>query len=36
MPDGLVVRLDGYDWGRETVPITEWLSLWVDGRLDPL
>lgn len=25
MPDGLVVRLDGYDWGRETVLITEWV-----------
>ena len=34
MPDGSVVQLDGYDWGRETIPIAEWLSLWVDGRLD--
>ena len=35
MPDGLVVQLDGYEWGREAVPITEWLSRWVEGRLDP-
>ena len=35
MPDGLVVQLDGYEWGREAVPITEWLSRWADGRLDP-
>ncbi|MCA1675988.1 MAG: SMI1/KNR4 family protein [Actinobacteria bacterium] len=33
MPDGSVVQLDGYDWGREAVPIAKWLSLWVDDRL---
>jgi hypothetical protein len=34
MPDGVVVQVDGYDWGREVMPITEWLTLWVDGRPD--
>lgn len=30
MPDG-----NGCDWGRTTMQITGWLSLWVDGRLGP-